>query len=105
MDLVFDLKNALNDDIIFIDVRSRGYYLISHIEYAINIENTKRIGFIAEENKNKLIVLYCHSGSSAMEMAKELAEQGYKNIQAIQENFFHLHKYGLKIVGAGTEVH
>lgn len=92
-----DLANT-----IFIDTRSHGYYLISHVADSINIESPKRIGYIAAENPDKIIALYCHSGTGAAEIAAQLQESGLHNVYAIAENFFHLPKYGLQIVGEGN---
>lgn len=98
-----DLKNIDLDNTIFVDTRSHGYYLISHVADSINIESAKRIGYIAKENPTKIIALYCHTGIGAGQIADELIAEGHQNIRVIAENFFHLHKYGLNIVGEGAK--
>ncbi|CAM2922698.1 rhodanese-like domain-containing protein [Helicobacter burdigaliensis] len=80
-------------DFIVIDLRSRGYFLISHIKDALNIETLKRIHFIAEENKDKKILLYCHSGATAADFGTQLVEQGHQNIYYLDSNYFDLEKY------------
>lgn len=97
-----ELKNLDISRTIFIDTRSLGYYLISHVADAIHIESQKRIGYIAEENPDKIIALYCHTGAGATEIAKALRERGLHNVYAIDANFFHLQKLGLPIVGEGV---
>ncbi len=97
-----ELKNLDISRTIFIDTRSLGYYLISHVADSIHIESPARIGYIAEENPDKIIALYCHTGVGAMEIAKDLRERGLQNVYAINENFFHLQKLGLPIVGEGA---
>ncbi|RAX58144.1 hypothetical protein CCZ01_03465 [Helicobacter monodelphidis] len=99
---ILDLKTFDKENTIFIDVRTRGYYLISHVENAIHIESAERIGFIAEENRDKQIALYCHSGSVAMSLAAKLEQEGHDNVVAINKNFFYLPKYGIPIVGEGA---
>ncbi|MDE7318068.1 MAG: rhodanese-like domain-containing protein [Helicobacter sp.] len=97
-----ELKNLDVSRTIFIDTRSLGYYLISHVADSIHIESPTRIGYIAEENPDKIIALYCHTGAGATEIAKGLRERGLQNVYAINENFFHLQKLGLPIVGEGA---
>ncbi|MDE7256220.1 MAG: rhodanese-like domain-containing protein [Helicobacter sp.] len=97
-----ELKNLDVSRTIFIDTRSLGYYLISHVADAIHIESAKRIGYIAQENPDKIIALYCHTGAGAAEIAKNLREAGLHNVYAINANFFHLQKLGLPIVGEGA---
>ena len=97
-----ELKNLDVSRTIFIDTRSLGYYLISHVADAIHVESPVRIGYIAEENPDKTIALYCHTGAGAAEIAKGLREHGLHNVYAIEANFFHLQKLGLPIVGEGV---
>ena len=92
-----DLQNDKLDNCIIIDLRSRGYFLISHISNALNLISLSRIGFIAQENPDKRIVLYCHSGASAADFGSKLVEMGYKNIYYLDENFFNLPKMGISI--------
>ncbi len=80
------------EDFIVIDLRSRGYFLISHIQNALNLSSLKRIAFIAQENKDKKILLYCHSGSSAAEFGSELVKQGLNNIYYFDDNYFNIPK-------------
>lgn len=48
-----DLEKLNLSEFIVIDLRSRGYFLISHIKEAINVESLQRIAFIAQENTEK----------------------------------------------------
>ena len=95
------------DNCIIIDLRSRGYFLISHISNALNLVSLSRIGFIAQENPDKRIVLYCHSGASAADFGSKLVEMGYKNIYYLDENFFEYYiqryEYDLKCCEIGDE--
>lgn len=92
-----DLQKDKLENCIIIDLRSRGYFLISHITDALNLDSLTRIGFIAKENPDKRIVLYCHSGASAADFGSKLVEMGYKNIFYLDENFFNLPKLGVSI--------
>ncbi|WDL74414.1 rhodanese-like domain-containing protein [Helicobacter winghamensis] len=96
--------NSLNiNDFIVIDLRSRGYFLISHIKSALNIESLQRIIYIAQENPQKKILLYCHSGATAADFGTQLVEKGFKNIYYIDENYFAIKKYNIALEGKGLE--
>ena len=88
----FNPAKDKQEEFIIIDLRSRGYFLISHIQNALNIESLQRISYIAQENPDKKILLYCHSGATAAEFGDKLAEMGYHNIFYLDENFFNLPK-------------
>ncbi|MDD6056144.1 MAG: rhodanese-like domain-containing protein [Helicobacter sp.] len=90
-----------NDDFIIIDLRSRGYFLISHIKNALNVESLQRIAYIAEENKEKKILLYCHSGATAADFGSRLVQMGFNNIYYLDCNFFALQKNGILLEGDG----
>ncbi len=92
-----DLKNKIND-FLLIDVRGEGYYLIDHLKNAINVESTQRIGYIAKENSDKKILLYCHHGITAKYMSDELAQMGFDNVYYIDGSFSELVKQGFEIV-------
>ncbi|MDE5591745.1 MAG: rhodanese-like domain-containing protein [Helicobacter sp.] len=79
-------------DFIIIDLRSRGYFLISHLQGALNISSLKRIAFIAQENKDKKILLHCHSGVRAAEFGTELVKEGFHNIYYFDDNYFNIPK-------------
>ena len=89
-----DFKQKLQDSII-IDVRARGYFLIDHIKGAINIESPKRIEFIAKENADKNIILYCHHGVTARSIVEEVDAQ---NVYFLDANFSDVVKSGIEIV-------
>lgn len=84
-------------DFIVIDVRNRGYFIMDHIREALNIESSKRIGFIAEENKDKKILLYCHSGSTAATIGSELVKKGYNNIYFLDASFADVIRAGIDV--------
>ncbi|MGX2982997.1 rhodanese-like domain-containing protein [Helicobacter sp. 23-1045] len=97
------MKKALNlgefkqkmDSAIIIDVRARGYFLIDHIKDAINVESPTRIAFIAQENADKDIILYCHHGVTAGSIAEALSA---KNVYFLDANFSDVVKSGIEIV-------
>ncbi|RDU62080.1 rhodanese-like domain-containing protein [Helicobacter sp. MIT 14-3879] len=90
-----EFKEKINDFII-IDVRSKGYFLIDHIKNSINIESPQRIEYIAKENKDKNIILYCHHGITARGIVEEL--KNIDNIYFLEANFSDVVKSGIDIV-------
>ncbi|WP_300795374.1 rhodanese-like domain-containing protein [Helicobacter sp. UBA3407] len=98
-----DLEKIDLNEFIVIDLRGRGYFLISHIQDAINVESLQRIAFIAQENADKKILLYCHSGATAADFGTQLAQQGFHNIYYVDENYFNLAKYGITLEGEGAK--
>lgn len=76
--------------------------MISHIKEAINVESLQRIAFIAQENTEKKILLYCHHGVTAAEVGSMLVEMGFHNIYYVDENYFNLAKYGIPLEGEGV---
>ncbi|MCI5969081.1 rhodanese-like domain-containing protein [Helicobacter sp.] len=96
--------NSLNsEDFIVIDLRSKGYFLISHIKDALNIESLQRIVHIAQENPQKKILLYCHSGATAADFGTKLVQKGLDNIYYIDENYFAIKKHNITLEGKGLE--
>lgn len=98
-----DLEKVNLSEFIVIDLRGRGYFLISHIKDAINVESLQRIAFIAQENADKKILLYCHSGATAADFGTQLAQKGFHNIYYVDDNYFNLAKYGIAIEGEGAK--
>ncbi|MBX7490261.1 rhodanese-like domain-containing protein [Helicobacter turcicus] len=97
------LNSLDSDDFIVIDLRSKGYFLISHIKGALNIESLQRIAYIAQENPQKKILLYCHSGATAADFGSQLVQKGLENIYYIDANYFTLKKYNIPQEGEGLE--
>lgn len=88
---------------LLIDVRNKGYFLIDHLKNAINIESAKRIGYIAQENRDKKIILYCHSGTTAKNISDELAQEGITNVYYVNGSFSDLVKTDIDIIYYGKE--
>lgn len=85
------------DNFLVIDVRDKGYFLIDHIKNAINITSPQRIGYIAQENEDKKILLYCHKGITAKNITNELAKSGIQNVYYVCGSFGEITKSGVEI--------
>lgn len=73
----------MNDESIFIDVRSPGEYSVSHVSGAVNIP----LGQISEDNpiiqsldKSSNIVVYCGAGGRAEQAKRKLENFRFANI-------------------------
>lgn len=93
-----DFTSKLSNAIV-IDVRSKGYFLIDHIKDAINVESSKRIEYIAKENSDKDIILYCHHGVTARGIVEELKD--VDNVYYLDANFSDIVKSGIDMVFYG----
>lgn len=92
-----DIKGILENAIV-IDVRENAYFLLDHIKNAINVESTERIAYIAQENRDKKILLYCHHGNTAKFIADTLAAQGIDNVYYVKGSFGEIAKSGVEII-------
>ena len=74
--------DLVNKGALLIDVRTKEEFKESHLPNAINIdyENVAKIAKAIGQDKNRSVVLYCHSGRRASIALKELNKLGYNNI-------------------------
>ena len=71
-----------NGDVIVIDVRSEDEYSSGHIDGAI-IVDINSVGFeegLAELDKSKKYIVYCHSGKRSARSSYIMADSGFENI-------------------------
>lgn len=83
-----DLNKAselLKDNGILVDVRTPEEYNEKHLEGAINIPYSNKSDLMGKypEDKEKNIILYCHSGKRSDQVAQILEYLGYKNIYSL----------------------
>lgn len=78
-----ELKILQEKGAIVIDVRSKQEYNEGHLKNAILLSdfdiNKKTISNIID-NKDKVIILYCSTGSRSKKIQKRLISFGYKNV-------------------------
>ena len=77
--------NEINPDFVILDVRTPEEFNSGHIQNAINIDY-KSANFRDEVNKldkNKIYVVYCHSGRRATPSGDIMEQLGFKNIYNI----------------------
>lgn len=82
------LKNPA--DTLIIDVREAAEYLRGHVPGAINIPRGllelkiwKQLGYPAQLDKERKIVLYCKQGERSLLSASSLMQLGFRNVIAV----------------------
>jgi len=77
-----DIAALIQDGALLIDVRSVGEFAGGHIDGAINIPHTRITQEIAkyETDKNRNIIVYCHSGARASVARNSLIKMGYSKV-------------------------
>lgn len=75
-------SSAIDEDSVFIDVRTAEEFATGHIEAAINIPYTEIAEKIAGhvENKEEQITLYCRSGRRSAIAKSTLEAMGYTHV-------------------------
>lgn len=74
----------------YIDIRSRGKYLLGHIENAININYYELLlNYDKYLNKNEIYYIYCDSGNKSKVIVNKLKNFGYNcvNIEGGYNNY------------------
>lgn len=71
-----------NTDFILLDVRTRQEYEQGHIQGAqlIPYDEVERRAQDELQDRDALILVYCHSGRRSLQAAYDLAELGYSNV-------------------------
>ena len=84
-------------NLVVIDVRESGEYLIGHLPKAISIPRGLlefRIGFVTKD-PNRPILVYCLSGGRASLAVKSLEKMGYKKVYNLKGGYKAWKKAGL----------
>lgn len=73
--------------IMIIDARDAGQFAKSHIPGAINIEWRKVLEQRASIPKDKMVLIYCNTGSLSAQAGFALRVVGYENVKILQGGF------------------
>ena len=73
-------QNAVSNGAVIIDVRSVKEYRGKHVHNAINIPVEEIVKSVARVPKNRIIVVYCRSGSRSSHAASILRQKGWQVI-------------------------
>ena len=75
-----------NNDALVIDVRESDAFKKGHIKDAINLPLSsikEKIGELAAENKDSVVLAYCNSGATSTRACRLLAQAGFTNVHNI----------------------
>lgn len=70
-----------------IDARDAGQFAKSHIPGAVNIEWRKVLEQRAKIPKDKMVLIYCNTGSLSAQAGFALRVAGYENVKILQGGF------------------
>ncbi|PAF54243.1 hypothetical protein BKH42_01685 [Helicobacter sp. 13S00482-2] len=82
-------------DYMVIDIRHPYDFKEGHIQGAMNMTDLRSIASIAQNNKDKKILLQCYSGHTASVYGSELIMVGFENIYYLDENIADFEEYGI----------
>jgi len=88
------IENALTHvkkgDALFLDVRKKDEFLVSHIKSAkrMNLDGSN-ISDLKNVAKNKLIIVYCSVGARSQTFGEMLKKKGYTNVKNLYGGLFY----------------
>ncbi|MFZ5576408.1 MAG: rhodanese-like domain-containing protein [Pseudomonadota bacterium] len=71
--------------VFIVDARDAAQYAKEHIPGAVNIEWRQAVARRAELPKDRMVVMYCNSGSLSAQAVFALRLLGYDNVKALQD--------------------
>jgi phage shock protein E len=93
-------KMGIPENGLLIDVRSPEEYADGHLKDAvsINVEAPEFDQQIAKLDKNKVIIVYCASGTRSMEAAERLQKNGFGQVLNLEQGYDDWVKQGKPVV-------
>ncbi|HIP32964.1 MAG TPA: rhodanese-like domain-containing protein [Crocinitomicaceae bacterium] len=84
------LTHVKKGDALFLDVRRKDEFLVSHIKSAkrMNLDGSN-ISDIKNVDKDKLIIVYCSVGARSQNFGEILQKKGYTNVKNIYGGLFY----------------
>ena len=84
------LKHVKNGDALFLDVRKKEEFLVSHIKSAkrMNLDGSN-INELKNVDKNKLIIVYCSVGARSQTFGEMLKKKGFTNVKNLYGGLFY----------------
>src|SRR5512135_2622481 len=73
--------------VFIVDARDAAQYAKEHIPGAVNIEWRQAVARRAELPKDRMVVVYCNSGSLSAQAVLALRLLGYDNVKVLQDGF------------------
>lgn len=73
--------------VFIVDARDAAQFAKAHIPGAVNIEWRQAVARRAELPKDRMVVMYCNSGSLSAQAVFALRLLGYDNVKVLQDGF------------------
>jgi rhodanese-related sulfurtransferase len=81
--------SKLEQDVTILDVREENEYKVSHIENSKNVAYSSfNIEAITDIDKNDKVVIYCSLGKRSENIAKQMVDAGYTNVNNLYGGIF-----------------
>ena len=74
-------------DLTIIDVRDTQSYSTGHITNAIHAESIDINSFIAKEDKERSLLIYCYHGYSSQSVAEHFVKNGFLNVYSMDGGY------------------
>jgi thiosulfate sulfurtransferase len=75
------------DNVTVLDIRDPVSFSDGHIENALNAEAIDMDKFLAQQDKNKPLLIYCYHGISSQSAATFLAEKGLTQVYSLEGGY------------------
>ena len=83
-----DARQLLSDETVTVlDIRDPVSFSDGHIDNALHAESIDMNKFLAEENKNKPLLVYCYHGVSSQSAAAFLIEKGFTQVYSLEGGY------------------
>lgn len=69
------------------DIRDQVSFLASHIQGAGHLNNDNIEQFIADNPKDRPLIIYCYHGNSSQNAAQFFSQQGYTEVYSMDGGF------------------
>lgn len=81
-DIAVEEVSSLGESVLYLDVRSLLEFSNGHVENAVNIDVEELENNVEDliPNKERIIIVYCQSGTRSERASKKLIELGYANV-------------------------
>lgn len=76
-----------DNSVTILDIRDPLSFEDGHIENAVHAESIDMNAFVAKEDKNKPLLVYCYHGISSQKAAMYLAQNGFTEVYSLEGGY------------------
>lgn len=74
-------------DAVFVDIRDAGSFDRAHIDGATHLSDDNAQSFVAETDKDAMVIVYCYHGNSSLMGADFLMQSGFRDVYSMTGGF------------------